>query len=231
MKLSILVPLFNEAATIAELLHKVDAVAIPGGKEIIVVDDGSADNSWSIVQTLQLNSPLKLLKHEVNQGKGAAIKTALAAAAGDYVIVQDADLEYDPTDIARLMNHLENNKLKVIFGSRNLQKNNYQYWHYYIGGKSLTWIYNLLYRQNLTDHATGYKLLHTDLIRDFNLQEDRFGFCAEVAAKLALRRENIVEIPISYQARTFAEGKKIKINDGANALWIFVKYFITRRQS
>lgn len=227
MKLSVIIPVYNEAATIAQIIERVLAVEIDSTeKEIVVVDDGSTDGSGAVLAALATRrpNPLKIVHHERNQGKGAAIRTALEHVTGDIVITQDADLEYDPQEYPSLLAPFEDPAVQVVYGSRNLLRNPHSSWSFYWGGRLLSWIANLLYGSHITDEATGYKLFRTDLLRSLNLQSTGFEFCPEVTSKLLLRGVKIHEVPISYQPRSFDEGKKIDWRDGLQAIWTLLKY-------
>jgi len=227
MKLSVIIPVYNEAATIAQVIECVLAVELDTTeKEIVVVDDGSTDGSGAVLATLSTRrpNPIKIVHHERNQGKGAAIRTALEHVTGDIVITQDADLEYDPQEYPSLLAPFEDPAVQVVYGSRNLRLNPHSSWSFYWGGRLLSWIANLLYGSHITDEATGYKLFRTDLLRSLNLQSTGFEFCPEVTSKLLLRGVKIHEVPISYQPRSLDEGKKIDWCDGLQAIWTLLKY-------
>ena len=227
MKLSIIVPVYNEERTVGLALQRLFNLALPGWeKEILVVDDGSTDNSKVQTQKAKFqfqNQNLKLLFHEVNEGKGAAIRTALKEAAGDYVIIQDADAEYDPKDIPVLLAAAQTKNAPVVYGSRNIHPRRTGYPHYVLGVWVLTTLTNILYRSNLTDVYTGYKLFRTSVLRSLNLQSQGFEFEAEVTAKLLKRGIPIVEVAIDYSPRRFAEGKKIRFRDALLGFWTILK--------
>lgn len=223
MKLSVIIPVYNEAATIEQLLKKVFDARINIDKEVVVVDDGSTDATPSIIE--RYKNRLKITKHAVNQGKGAAIRTGLKYVSGDLVIIQDADLEYDPNDFQKLMEPIINKKADVVFGSRNLNPDNQRAGTiYYFGGLALTKLANLLFNINITDEPTCYKLFKTKILKNLNLKCRKFEFCPEVTAKIAKRGYRIAEIPISYHPRTVADGKKINWLDGIQAVWTLIKY-------
>ena len=223
MKLSIIVPVYNEAATIEELITRVRATG--RANEIIVVDDGSTDQTPQILARLKVGRPpLNLLRHEFNRGKGAGVRTGLAAVTGDLVLVQDADLEYDPADYPALLAPFEDPAVTVVYGSRNLQRNPRSSFAFYWGGRLLSWVTNWLNGTHLTDEATGYKVFKTAILRDVGLETDGFEFCPEVTTKLLQRGEQIHEVPISYNPRSWDEGKKIRWYDGLIAIWTMVKY-------
>lgn len=232
--LSVIIPVYNEAHTIHEVLRRVASVPIP--KEIVIVDDGSTDGT---VETLRgIHSPadflageppapcsVKVLFHERNQGKGAAIRTGLAATSGDAVIIQDADLEYNPEEYPRLLEPLLKGDADVVYGSRFLgyPRRVLFFWHT-VGNSFLTLLSNMCTNLNLTDMETGYKLFRADILKSLPLRSDRFGFEPEVTAKVARLGLRIYEVPISYAGRTYAEGKKISWKDGASALWTILRY-------
>lgn len=224
MKLSVIIPVYNEQATLEEIIARVRATGLT--HEIIVVDDGSTDNSPAILSRLQNSDrpSLHLLQHKQNRGKGAAMRTGLAAVTGDLVLVQDADLEYDPVDYSALLAPFAGPTVQVVYGSRNLRQNPQSSFAFYWGGRLLSWIANWLYGSHITDEATGYKIIKTDLLRDVGLETDGFEFCPEVTAKLLKRNVAIHEVPISYTPRSWDEGKKIQWYDGAIAIWTLIKY-------
>ena len=231
MKLSIIIPVYNEQATLEEIIARVRATGL--ADEIIVVDDGSHDDSPAILTRLQHSGQpsLRLFRHEHNQGKGAAMRTGLAAVTGDLVLVQDADLEYDPADYAALLAPFADPAVQVVYGSRNLQRNPKSSFAFYWGGRLLSWIANWLYGSRITDEATGYKLIKTDLLRSLGLETDGFEFCPEVTAKLLRRGITIHEVPISYAPRSWDAGKKIQWYDGLLAIWTLLKYRLLSRDA
>jgi glycosyltransferase involved in cell wall biosynthesis len=224
MKLSVIIPVYNEAATLEEIIDRVRATGLV--YEIIVVDDGSSDDSLAILERLRNGDhpPLTILHHGQNRGKGAAMRSGLEAVTGDFVLVQDADLEYDPADYPVLLTPFDDPSTEVVYGSRNLKRNARSSAIFYWGGRLLSWVTNLLYGANITDEATGYKIIKTVLFRDMDLETDGFEFCPEVTAKLLRRGVSIREVPISYQPRSWDEGKKIQWYDGVIAIWTLIKY-------
>lgn len=219
MKLSVIMPVYNEAGTITQIISKVKAV--PLDKEIIVVNDGSFDGTEEILAGI---AGLRIIKHEKNLGKGAAIRKGLEVVLSKAVIIQDGDLEYDPNDYLKLLEPIMAGRADVVYGSRNLTTNKSGKKIYKWGGIFLSHLANFLYGLNITDEATGYKVFKTDLLKGLNLKCERFDFCAEVTAKLGRDKHKIIEVPISYNPRSRDQGKKIKIIDGLKAAWILVKY-------
>lgn len=227
MKLSIVIPVYNEVATIAELVARVRAVDVGLEKEILLVDDGSSDGTRDVLQKLGADqAELKVLFHEVNKGKGAALRTGFAAATGDILLIQDADLEYDPRQYPQLLQPILDGHADVVYGSRFLGGGPHRvvyFWHY-IGNKILTTLSNMTTNLNLTDIEVCYKVFRRSLIRDIPLRENRFGFEVEITAKVARRKLKIYEVPISYYGRDYSEGKKIGWKDGVSALRCIVRY-------
>ena len=234
-KLSVIIPVYNEEATIEELLKKVIAVRLTRDleKEIIVVNDASKDKSEEIVTRVINQYPdetIKYLKQSANAGKGMAIRAGIRSVTGDYVIIQDADLEYDPEDYNPLLDYLIANKRAVVYGSRFLNKNNKSsYATFFWGGKLVSFITNILYGQKLTDEPTCYKLFDAGLLKSIDLKCTGFEFCPEVTAKVAKLGHKIDELPIRYYPRSIEEGKKIKWYDGVEAIWVLLKYRITKQ--
>ncbi len=228
LRLSVLVPVYNERQTIELILEQVHAVQVP--KEVICVDDASTDGTWDLLTRLHAAGRVdQLLRHPHNRGKGAAIRTALAASTGNVVIVQDADLEYDPADWPALLNPIVMGVADAVFGSRFLGGPHrvLYYWHS-VGNALLTTFSNMLNNLNLTDMETCYKAVRGDLARSLKLTSDRFGFEPEITARLAQCRARIFEVPISYSGRTYAEGKKIGWRDGAAAIGHILRYNLSR---
>lgn len=222
MLLSVLIPAYNEINNIQNILEKIGEVTIP--MEIIVVDDGSTDGTRELLNRLK-NDKIKVVFHEKNQGKGGAIKTAIEHSKGDIIIIQDADLEYDPQDYYKLIPVIESGKEKVVYGSRFLNKQNkHSYFSFFLGGQVVTWITNILYFQNLTDEPTCYKVFDAKLLKSIKLNCTGFEFCPEVTAKIAKLGYKIPEIAISYYPRSISEGKKINWKDGVEAIWVLFKY-------
>jgi dolichol-phosphate mannosyltransferase len=232
VKLSIIIPVYNEAETIAQIVERVQNVALDGvEKEIIVVNDGSTDGTDAVLDILATRWPnlLKIVYHERNRGKGAAIRTALEHVTGDVVITQDADLEYNPQEYPKLLALFDDPAVRVVYGSRNLHTNPRSSLSFYWGGLLLSWLANLLYGSRITDEPTGYKLFRADLLRSLDLESDGFEFCPEATSKVLLRGIEIHEVPISYQPRAFRDGKKINWRDGLRAIWTLFKYRLQRQ--
>ncbi len=225
MKLSVIMPVYNEVTTIAEIVQRVQSVDID--KEIIVVDDYSTDGTRDILGNIESeNSNVTVLYHDRNNGKGRALRTGFAAAQGDYVLIQDADLEYDPEDYAKLIHPLDHGNADAVYGSRFITTHEHRvlyFWHS-LGNTFLTLLSNMMTDLNLTDMETCYKVFRRELIQAIPLQEDRFGFEPEVTCKLAKAKARIYEVGIAYHGRTYDEGKKISAKDGFRALWCILKY-------
>ena len=224
MKLSIIVPVYNERNTIQEILRRVRAVDLGEiSKEIIAVDDGSTDGTLDILK-LEEDSTTRVMKHDQNQGKGAAIRTALPNATGDIIVIQDADLEYEPDDYRVLVAPILKKKALVVYGSRFTgEHRNMLFWHQ-LGNKFLSLITNALYNTTLTDMETCYKMFAREAIEGVNIRSDRFDFEPEITAKMLKKKIRIYEVPISYAGREYEEGKKITWRDGFRALYTLVKY-------
>jgi glycosyltransferase involved in cell wall biosynthesis len=228
--LSVIIPAYNEEKTIFRLLQKVAGVQLINGirKEIIVVDDGSRDTTEEQVMRYNVqhpDMPAIYCRQPANRGKGAAIRRGLQAVTGDAVIIQDADLETDPEDYNTLLQPFIDERLKVIYGSRFLKwENRHVMRWFYLGGRIVTLVANLLYNQRLTDEPTCYKLFDTAFLKSIPLQCTGFEFCPEVTAKVARRGIKIREVPINYYPRSMQEGKKLKWSDGLKAIWTLLRY-------
>jgi glycosyltransferase involved in cell wall biosynthesis len=224
---SVIVPVFNEVAHVHELLRAIHAS--PVKKEIIIVDDGSTDGTRERLQAMPVADDVTVVFHEKNCGKGAAIRTALEYARGEYVLIQDSDLEYDPQDYPALLLPLQQDQANVVYGVRPDRPG--RGLRFFLGAKLLTHLTNLLYRAGIHDEATCYKVFRRSLIAQIDLRCQRFEFCPEVTAKLCLMGERIAEVPISYMPRSAGEGKKIRHSDGWLAIWTLFRYRFSRRTS
>lgn len=217
--LSILVPVYNEERTVLELLRRVRAVDLP--KEVIVVDDGSTDRTPAL---LERADGVTVLRHERNRGKGAAVATALAHARGEVCLIQDADLEYEPADIPALYARYLRGDVQAVFGSRVLTPGQRRSsFFFYWGGRLVSLVASILYGAEITDEPTGYKLVETALLRSLGLRAQGFDFCPELTARILRRRGRIAEVPIRYEPRSWAEGKKITARDGFVAIWVLLR--------
>jgi glycosyltransferase involved in cell wall biosynthesis len=229
MKLSIVIPCYNEAKTIRNIVDRVRAAPV-AEKEIIIVDDCSQDGTRDILRAEIAPLVSRILYHDVNQGKGAALRTGFAAATGDLVVVQDADLEYDPNEYPRLLKPILDGKADVVFGSRFAGGDAHRvvyFWHM-MGNKFLTLLSNMFTNLNLTDMETCYKVFRRQILQQITIEENRFGFEPEITAKISKLECVIYEVGISYYGRTYKEGKKIGWRDGFRALYAIVKYNLFR---
>jgi glycosyltransferase involved in cell wall biosynthesis len=227
MKLSVVMPVYNEEATLRRVVERVLSVGLE--LELLCIDDGSSDGSREILAALAHQYPqVRVLLQPRNMGKGAALRRGIGEATGDYVIIQDADLEYDPHDYRRLLEPLESGQADVVYGSRFLGAGPHRvlyFWHS-VGNWFLTLVSNMITNLNMTDMETCYKLFRREVIQSIPLEENRFGFEPEVTVKIARRNLRVYEVGISYWGRTYAEGKKIGWKDGVRALWCLIKYAI-----
>ncbi len=236
MRLSVVVPVYNERLTLPEILERIQAVAIP--KEILIVDDGSTDGTRDVLRRLETElaearragmfdekNEIRVFYQDRNRGKGAALRRGFAEAAGDIIVVQDADLEYDPRDYPKLIAPILEGKADAVYGSRftGFPKRVLYFWHR-LGNTFLTLVSNVFTNLDLSDMETGYKALRADLVKRIPIRSNRFGVEPELTAKLAKLHARIYEVPISYSGRTYAEGKKIRWTDGVAALWTILKY-------
>ncbi len=227
MRVSVIIPVYNEVKTIKEIVSRVQAV--PLEKEIIIVDDCSTDGTHELLKEIaQSQENVKFFPLSSNQGKGAALRRGFKSAIGDIIIIQDADLEYDPKDYHKLIDPIIENKADVVYGSRFLGDQSHRvlfFWHF-LGNKFLTFISNLFTNLNLTDIEVGYKVFRREILNKIELKENRFGFEPEITAKISRLKCRIYEVGISYYGRTYDEGKKINWKDGLRALYVIIKYGI-----
>lgn len=227
MKLSIVIPVYNEAQTISQVIKKIREAGLGGmEKEIIIVDDFSSDGTRQELSKHKASDDIKILYHDRNLGKGAALRSGFKVLTGDFVIIQDADLEYDPQDYPRMLKPLVDGKADVVYGSRFSGQGPHRalfFWHY-LGNRFLTALSNILTNLNLTDIETGYKAFRTGILRQLELKEDRFGFDPEFTAKVSRLKLRVFEVGISYFGRTYSEGKKISWMDGLTVIRCIIKY-------
>jgi dolichol-phosphate mannosyltransferase len=225
VKLSVIIPAYNEEKTISTILEEV--LAVPIDKEVIVVNDASNDQTGKILDGFAANGKIRIITHPSNSGKGSAIRTGIKHATGDIIIIQDADLEYDPNDYQAVIQPIIDGKTAVSYGSRlSGARNKHSYVSFYLGGRLLSLLANFLYGSNITDEPTCYKAFKADLLKSIPLECTRFEFCPEITAKVLRRKLEIYEVPIHYYPRSKEEGKKIRWSDGIEAIWTLIKYKI-----
>jgi glycosyltransferase involved in cell wall biosynthesis len=233
VKLSVVIPVYNERRSIREIVDRVRTVRLPLAVEIVIVDDCSTDGTREILDELGHLSDVRVMLHERNRGKGAALRTGFQAATGDLILIQDADLEYNPAEYPKLLQPILDGKADVVYGSRFVAAECHRvlsFWHT-MGNRFLTLVSNMFTDLNLTDMETCYKVFRSDVLRSLDLEEERFGFEPEVTGRLAALRCRIYEVGISYSGRTYQEGKKIGWRDGLRALWCIVKFRPSRTRT
>jgi glycosyltransferase involved in cell wall biosynthesis len=223
MNISVVIPAFNEVKTIKEIVRRVKATNLVS--EIVIIDDGSVDGTRELLRSMEVEPQLKVIYHERNQGKGAAVVTGFRNASGDVLIIQDADLEYDPREYPELLKPLQEDLADVVYGSRFLGKprRTAMFWHM-VANKLLTLITNILYNTILTDMETGYKIFRREVVQNMTIHAHRFDFEPEFTAKILKRNARIFEVPITFNPRDYKEGKKIGLRDAFTAVWTLLKY-------
>jgi glycosyltransferase involved in cell wall biosynthesis len=223
MKLSVIIPVYNEVESIQTILKRVQDTKLV--HEIVIVDDGSKDGTRDVLKELDGKDGLRVILHEKNQGKGAAVRTGMAAAKGEVLLIQDADLEYDPRDYPELLKPIEEGLADVVYGSRFLGRAHRvtMFWHM-VANKSLTLLTNILYDTILTDMETGYKVFRREVIEGMVIRANSFNFEPEFTAKILKRKYRIFEVPITFNPRDYSQGKKIKLHDAFEAVWALIKY-------
>ena len=225
-KLSIVIPIYNEAEHLEEILNQIEAVDIGMEKELILVDDCSTDGTREILEKLQNSesNSAKIFYHEINRGKGATLRTGFEHVTGDITLIQDADLEYDPQDYPKLLQPILEDKANVVYGSRFMEGRQHGLLRSYLANRFLTSLSNFVNGTNITDMETCYKVIKTDILKDITLRSDRFGFEPEITAKLAKRKCKIVDVPISYRGRDYHEGKTVSWKDGVAAIFHIIRF-------
>jgi glycosyltransferase involved in cell wall biosynthesis len=221
MKLSVIIPVYNEKETILKILEKVQKVPIE--KEIIIIDDGSNDGTTEILKNIK-DKNIKIIFKKVNEGKGSAIREGLKYVKGEIIVIQDADLEYEPMDWIKMVELIEEKNVDVVYGSRVLGRGKKSSLFFYLGGRILSIITNILYNAQITDEPTCYKMFKKKVIKSIELKCKGFEFCPEITAKIRKKGYKIYEVPISYNPRSIKEGKKIRLKDGIMAIWTLIKY-------
>lgn len=223
MKLSIIIPVYNEEDTISEIIKKIEDIDFGIDKEIIIVDDGSTDNTSNILKEIKNFDNIKIFYHKKNQGKGAALRTGIANSTGDIIAIQDADLEYNPEQIKNLIEPILENKCLIVYGSRFLKKNPVLYKKYYLGNKIISSFISLIFRKKVTDSYTCYKIFHKKLLKDITLKSKGFEIEAELTCKFLKKGYKILELPIDYKPRSLKQGKKIKFKDAIKGILTILK--------
>jgi len=224
MKLSIIIPAYNEETTLRTVVNRIKDVQLTVEQEIILIDDGSTDGTRSLIEDVVKDGKIRACFHQANCGKGAAVRTGIREASGEIILIQDADLEYDPADYPKLIEPIIRGQTRVVYGSRIKGGNPGSYFRYYWGGRLLSFLTNLIYGTHITDEPTCYKVFEAGLLKGLELECHGFEFCPEVTAKVNRLGERIIEVPISYNPRSIGEGKKIRWTDGLIAIWTLWRF-------